>query len=93
MCLSAHPKVDPVTRRALHLLLSGEGRCHPCDIVFYRFGADRKLLNEIWFEMPNAACAQISPSRMSGIVFPFFPLITDLEVTWRRRPLFPVESR
>ncbi len=78
-CLSAHPKVDPVTDELFTFSYQARGDATR-DIVFYRFGPDRQLLNEIWFEMPYAACVHDFAITDEWIVFPFFPLITDLDV-------------
>ncbi len=87
MCLSAHPKVDPVTDELFTFSYQARGDATR-DIVFYRFGPDRQLLNEIWFEMPYAACVHDFAITDEWIVFPFFPLITDLEVVKAGGPYF-----
>jgi carotenoid cleavage dioxygenase len=86
-CLSAHPKVDPVTDELFTFSYQARGDATR-DIVFYRFGPDRKLLNEIWFEMPYAACVHDFAITDEWIVFPFFPLITDLEAIKAGGPYF-----
>jgi carotenoid cleavage dioxygenase-like enzyme len=77
--LTAHPKVDPVTDELLSFSYQARGDATR-DIVFYAFDPDRKLLNEIWFEMPFAANVHDFAITDEWIVFTFFPLITDLEV-------------
>jgi carotenoid cleavage dioxygenase len=76
---TAHPKVDPVTDELLSFSYQAQGDATR-DIVFYAFGPDRKLLNEIWFEMPYAANVHDFAITDEWIVFSFFPLITDLAV-------------
>ncbi len=76
---TAHPKVDPVTDELLAFAYQARGDATR-DIVFYAFGPDRKLLNEIWFEMPFAANVHDFAITDEWIVFSFYPLITDLEV-------------
>jgi carotenoid cleavage dioxygenase len=76
---SAHPKVDPVSDELLTFAYQARGDATR-DIVFYVFGPDRKVLNEVWFEMPYAACVHDFAVTDEWAVFPFFPLITDLEV-------------
>ncbi len=86
-CLSAHPKVDPVTDHLLTFSYQARGDATR-DIVFYEFDPDRKLLHEVWFEMPSAACVHDFAITDKWIVFPFFPLITDLEVIKAGGPYF-----
>jgi carotenoid cleavage dioxygenase len=86
-CLSAHPKVDPVTDELFTFSYQARGDATR-DIVFYKFGPDRKLLTEIWFEMPYAACVHDFAITDEWIVFPFFPLITDLQVIKAGGPYF-----
>lgn len=76
---SAHPKVDPVSDELLTFAYQARGDATR-DIVFYVFGPDRRLVNEVWFEMPYAACVHDFAITDEWVVFPFFPLITDLEV-------------
>ena len=84
-CLSAHPKVDPVTDELFTFSYQARGDATR-DIVFYKFGPDRKLLTEIWFEMPYAACVHDFAITDEWIVFAFFPLITDLDVNKTSNP-------
>ena len=84
---TAHPKVDPVTDELLGFSYQARGDATR-DIVFYLFGPDRKLVNEVWFEMPYAACVHDFAITDEWIVFPFFPLITDLEVVKAGGPYY-----
>jgi carotenoid cleavage dioxygenase-like enzyme len=79
LTFSAHPKVDPVTDELLTFSYQARGDATR-DIVFYVFGPDRKIVNEVWFQMPYAACVHDFAITDEWAVFPFFPLITDLEV-------------
>lgn len=76
---TAHPKVDPITNELLAFAYQAKGDATR-DIVFYLFDEDRKLKNEVWFEMPYAACVHDFGITDEYVVFPFFPLITDLDV-------------
>lgn len=87
LCLTAHPKVDPVSDELLAFSYQAKGDATR-DIVFYVFGPDRKVKNEVWFEMPYAACVHDFAVTDEWIVFPFFPLITDLEVIRAGGPYF-----
>jgi carotenoid cleavage dioxygenase len=85
--LTAHPKVDPVTDELFTFSYQARGDATR-DIVFYAFGPDRKLLQEIWFEMPFAANVHDFAITDEWIVFAFFPLITDLEVLKQGGPYY-----
>jgi carotenoid cleavage dioxygenase-like enzyme len=76
LTFTAHPKVDPITDELLAFAYQARGDATR-DIVFYLFDRDRKLINEIWFEMPYAACVHDFAITDEWVVFPFFPLITD----------------
>jgi carotenoid cleavage dioxygenase-like enzyme len=84
---TAHPKVDPVTDELLSFSYQARGDATR-DIVFHAFGPDRKLLHEIWFEMPFAANVHDFAITDEWIVFAFFPLITDLEVLKQGGPYY-----
>ena len=75
---TAHPKVDPVTNElfAFSYQARGDGTT---DFVFYLFDKDGAKKKEIWFDMPYAACVHDFAITDEWIVFPFFPLITDME--------------
>jgi carotenoid cleavage dioxygenase-like enzyme len=84
---TAHPKVDPTTNELLAFAYQARGDATR-DVVFYSFDANRKLTNEIWFEMPYAACVHDFGITDDWIVFPFFPLITDLAVIKQGGPYY-----
>jgi carotenoid cleavage dioxygenase len=87
LTFSAHPKVDPVTDELLTFSYQARGDATR-DIVFYVFGPDRKIVNEVWFQMPYAACVHDFAITDEWVVFPFFPLITDLEVVKAGGPYY-----
>lgn len=87
VCFTAHPKVDPVSDELLGFSYQAKGDATR-DIVYYVFGPDRKLINEVWFEMPYAACVHDFAITDEWVVFPFFPLITDLEVVKKGGPYY-----
>jgi carotenoid cleavage dioxygenase len=87
LSFSAHPKVDPVTDELLTFSYQARGDATR-DIAFYVFGPDRKLVNEVWFEMPYAACVHDFAITDEWVVFPFFPLITDLDVVKAGGPYY-----
>lgn len=77
-CFTAHPKVDPITNELLAFAYQAKGDGTK-DIVFYLFDAEGKKINEVWFDMPYAACVHDFAVTDEWIVFPFFPLITDMD--------------
>jgi carotenoid cleavage dioxygenase len=87
LTFSAHPKVDPVTDELLTFSYQARGDATR-DIVFYVFGPDRKIVNEVWFQMPYAACVHDFAITDEWVVFPFFPLITDLDVVKAGGPYY-----
>jgi carotenoid cleavage dioxygenase-like enzyme len=84
---TAHPKVDPITNELLAFSYQAKGDATK-DVAFYLFDKDRKLINEIWFEAPYAACVHDFAITDEWIVFPFFPLITDLDVVKQGGPYY-----
>jgi carotenoid cleavage dioxygenase len=84
---TAHPKVDPITDELLGFSYQAKGDATK-DIAFYLFDKDRKLINEIWFEMPYAACVHDFGITDEWVVFPFFPLITDETVIKQGGPYY-----
>jgi carotenoid cleavage dioxygenase len=76
--LSAHPKVDTVKDRIYTFSYQAKGDA-TTDIVFYEIDGDGRVVDEIWFDMPYAACVHDFAVTDRYAVFPFFPLITDLE--------------
>jgi carotenoid cleavage dioxygenase len=76
--LSAHPKVDMVKDRLYTFSYQAKGDA-TTDIVFYEIDGDGRVVDEIWFNMPYAACVHDFAVTEHYVVFPFFPLITDLD--------------
>lgn len=84
---TAHPKVDPVTNELLAFAYQARGDGTK-DIVFYAFDGEGKKIAETWFEMPYAACVHDFAVTEDWVVFPFFPLITDMEVVKEGGPFY-----
>jgi carotenoid cleavage dioxygenase len=76
--MSAHPKVDPVTSHIHTFSYQAKGDA-TTDIVLYEFDAEGRLVEELWFDMPYAACVHDFAITEKYAIFPFFPLITDLD--------------
>ncbi|TNE41792.1 MAG: carotenoid oxygenase family protein [Sphingomonadales bacterium] len=86
-CFTAHPKVDPVSRELLGFAYQAKDDGSR-DIVYYLFDGEGRKVNEIWFEMPYAACVHDFAVTDEWIVFPFFPLITDMDAVKAGGPFF-----
>ncbi len=84
---TAHPKVDPVTNELLGFAYQAKGDATR-DIVYYLFSGDGRKKHEIWFEMPYAACVHDFAITDDWVVFPFFPLITDIDVIKAGGPFY-----
>jgi len=84
---TAHPKVDPITNELLGFAYQAKGDATR-DIVYYLFGGDGRKKTEIWFEMPYAACVHDFAITDEWVIFPFFPLITDLDVIKEGGPYY-----
>jgi carotenoid cleavage dioxygenase-like enzyme len=76
--LSAHPKLDPATGRLVTFSYQARGDA-TTDVVFYEIDETGKVVDEIWFNMPYPACVHDFAVTEHYAVFPFFPLITDME--------------
>lgn len=76
--LSAHPKIDLVNNNVL--TFSGHARGDGSeDVVFYEIDGSGKVIDEIWFKGPYAASLHDFAVTENYVIFPFFPLITDVE--------------
>jgi carotenoid cleavage dioxygenase-like enzyme len=76
--LSAHPKVDVVNDRLLIHSFQAKGDATR-DVAFYEIDNRGKVVDEIWIEAPYASVVHDFAVTPDYVVFPFFPLITDLE--------------
>ena len=87
LTLSAHPKIDVKTHELLTFGYQARGDATD-DIVFYVIGPDRKVRNEIWFKMPFACTVHDYGVTDTHVIFPFAPIITDLEVIKAGGPFY-----
>lgn len=76
--LTAHPKWYPDDGRLLTFSYQAKGDGSR-DIVFYDISDDGTVNDEIWFEMPYASIVHDFAVTPNWAVFPFMPLITDVE--------------
>mgnify|MGYP001230986235 CR=1 FL=1 len=80
--LTAHPKWYPDDGRLLTYSYQAKGDGSR-DIVFYDIDDEGNILDEIWFEMPYASIVHDFAVTPNWAVFPFMPLITDIEALKR----------
>ena len=85
--MSAHPKVDWITNELLTFSYQAKGDA-TTDVVFYVIGADGRIKNEIWFDMPWPAMVHDFAVTPTHAIFPFFPMMTDLEVIKQGGPFY-----
>jgi carotenoid cleavage dioxygenase-like enzyme len=85
--MTAHPKVDWITNELLTFSYQAKGDA-TTDIVFYVIGGDGKIKNQVWFNMPWPACVHDFAVTDTHAVFPFFPLVTDLDVLKQGGPFY-----
>jgi carotenoid cleavage dioxygenase len=85
--MTAHPKLDEITGELLTFSYQARGDA-TTDVVYYVIGKDGKVAHEVWFNMPWPACVHDFAVSESHVVFPFFPLITDLEVLKKGGPFY-----
>jgi carotenoid cleavage dioxygenase-like enzyme len=78
LSLSAHPKVDVINDRLLIHSFQARGDATR-DIAFYEIDNRGRVVDEIWLEAPYASVVHDFAVTPEYVVFPFFPLITDLE--------------
>jgi carotenoid cleavage dioxygenase len=87
LTMTAHPKVDLEKQELLTFGFQAKGDA-TTDIVYYRIGPDRRIRDEVWFKQPYACVVHDFAITETHVVFPFFPLITDLEVLKAGGPFY-----
>jgi carotenoid cleavage dioxygenase-like enzyme len=85
--LSAHPKIDVPTDelRTFSYQAGGDGTT---DMAYYRIDHSGTVVSEMWFNAPYPAMVHDFAIAGDYVVFPFFPLITDLEAVAAGGPFF-----
>jgi carotenoid cleavage dioxygenase len=79
--------VDWITNELLTFSYQAKGD-GTTDVVFYVIGGDGKIKNEVWFNMPWAGMVHDFAVTETHAVFPFFPMITDMEVLKKGGPFY-----
>ncbi len=85
--LTAHPKLDLNTNELLMFSYQARGD-GTTDIAFYIFGPDGKVAHEVWFHMPYPGMVHDFAATDDHIIFPFWPLITDMDVVKEGGPYY-----
>ena len=85
--LSAHPKVDLHRNELLtySYQATGDGST---DIVFYIMDAEGKVTQELWFNMPYPGMVHDFAVTDTHVIFPFWPVITDMTVVRNGGPYY-----
>ena len=85
--MSAHPKVDWITNELLTFSYQAKGD-GTTDVVFYVIDGEGKIRNEVWFNMPWAGMVHDFAVTETHAIFPFFPMMTDMEVIKKGGPFY-----
>jgi carotenoid cleavage dioxygenase len=85
--MSAHPKLDLARNELLTFSYQalGDGTT---DVVFYVIDARGKIAHETWFNAPYPGMVHDFCVSESHVIFPFFPLITDMDVLKKGGPFY-----
>lgn len=85
--MSAHPKLDPARNELLTFSYQARGD-GTTDVVFYVIDAEGKLVHEVWFNAPYPGMVHDFGVSEEHAIFPFFPLITDMDVLRKGGPFY-----
>jgi len=85
--MTAHPKVDMVTSELMTFSYQARGD-GTTDVVFYTFDADGQITQETWFHAPYPGMVHDFGVSQTHVVFPFYPLITDVDVIKQGGPFY-----
>ena len=77
--LSAHPKIDLIRNEMITYghQAKGDGTT---DMAYYIIGPDGHVAHEVWFHAPYPGVVHDFAVTDTHVIFPFFPLITDVDV-------------
>lgn len=85
--LCAHPKIDMATDEMFMFAYQAKGDA-TTDFAYYVMGPDGKVTHEAWFDMPFACNVHDFGLTKDWVIFPFYPLITDLETLKQGGPFY-----
>lgn len=87
MSMSAHPKLDLARNELLTFSYQAHGD-GTTDVAFYIIGSDGRIAHEVWLNAPYPGMVHDFGVSEHHVVFPFFPLITDVAVLKRGGPFY-----
>ncbi len=87
--MTAHPKLDYRTGELVFFAYQAKGDA-TTDVVAYTADKDGHITHEVWFNAPYPGLVHDFAVTEEHIIFPFFPLITDLDVLKAGRAFLPV---
>lgn len=85
--LTAHPKLDLHRNELLTYSYQARGD-GTRDAVFFIIDAKGEVDHEMWFEMPYPGMVHDFAVTDTHVIFPFWPLITDMEVVKSGGPYY-----
>ncbi|GAB3615632.1 carotenoid oxygenase family protein [Okibacterium endophyticum] len=84
---TSHPKIDPRTGNLVFFGYAARGEATN-DIAYYEADASGAIVFERWFESPYSAMLHDFGVTENYIVFPVFPLVSDLQRLKEGHPYF-----
>ncbi|MFY9690189.1 MAG: carotenoid oxygenase family protein [Candidatus Acidiferrales bacterium] len=85
--LSAHPHLDQTTNELLTFAYQAKGD-GTTDVAYYVIGPDGRVKHEVWFNAPWAGMVHDFAISDRYVIFPFFPLLTDVDVMKKGGPFY-----
>ena len=85
--MSAHPHLDQTTNELLTFAYQAKGD-GTTDVAYFVIGPDGKLKHEVWFNAPWAGMVHDFAISDKYVIFPFFPLLTDVDVLKKGGPFY-----
>ena len=85
--LSAHPHLDQTTNELLTFAYQAKGD-GTTDMAYYVIGPDGKVKHEVWFNAPWPGIMHDFAICDKYVIFPFFPLLTDVDVLKKGGPFY-----
>ncbi|GAA5210766.1 carotenoid oxygenase family protein [Streptomyces thinghirensis] len=84
---TAHPKIDPRTGSLVFFGYAARGEATN-DIAYYEADASGNIVFEKWFEAPYSAMLHDFGVTENYLIFPLFPLVSDLQRLKDGHPYF-----
>ncbi len=90
--MSAHPHLDQTTNELLTFAYQAKGD-GTTDVAYFVIGPDGKVKHEVWFNAPWAGMVHDFAISDKYVIFPFFPLLTDVDSAEEGRTVLHLASR